>query len=105
QGGDQLDRRDVLDEVDGAIHEQGVGPTGVERVDLVVAGAVHHAGTAANAILTALRAGQAGVGEVVGPGPAGPTDGPDDAADRQAVDLRSVNLPESVVADRLRAAF
>ena len=84
---------------------RALAPAGVERVDLVVAGAVDHAGAAADAVLPALGAGQAGVGEVVGPGPAAAADRLDDAVDRQAVDLRLVDLPESVVADRLGAAL
>ena len=89
QGGDQLDRGDVLDEVDGPINEQAIRPTGVERVDLVVARAVDHARAAADAVLPSLGAGQAGVGEVVGPGAAAAADGLDDPVDRQAVDLRT----------------
>ena len=46
---------------------RALAPPGVEGVDFVVAGAIHHAETSANAILTSLGAGQAGVSEGVGP--------------------------------------
>ena len=73
----------------------------MKRIDLVVACAVDHARAATDAVLPALGSGQAGVGEIVGPGAAAAANRLDDPVDGQAVDLRTIKLPEAVVSYRL----
>ena len=91
--------------MDRAVGEEGVRPGRVERVDLVVARAVDHACSPPDAIIDPLGAGEARVGEVVGPGTTAAADWLDDAIDGQAIDLREVNPPLAVVSDRLGTAL
>src|SRR5262249_46902881 len=98
-------RRGLLEEADRAVAEQGVGAAGVPGVDLVVAGGVDHARPEPEPAVVAAAAGERGVDEHVGPGAAAAGDRPDAAVHRHAIDLRTVDLPAAVVADRLAAAL
>src|SRR5258708_7405019 len=97
QGGNRPNGDGLLQEVHRAVSKQGVRAAGVERVDLVVAGAVNHAGAAPVAARLALRAGQPGVGERVGPGSAACGDWLDDSIDEKAIGLEEVDLPRPVI--------